>query len=100
MGCHAVLQEVFLTQELNPHLLGVLHWQAGSLPLAPPKAMVKITSVPVNRAQGLDRLKQYGLYLTSKTGPLLWPEGEDSALWLEINRHVNPRCYLSKVGKK
>ena len=48
VGCHAVLQEVFLTQELNPHLLGVLHWQAGSLPLAPPKAMVKITSVPVN----------------------------------------------------
>ena len=45
--------------------------------------MVKIKSVPVNRAQSLDRLKQYGLYFTSKTDPLLWPEGEDSALWLE-----------------
>ena len=29
---------IFLTQESNPHLLGVLHWQVGSLPLAPPAA--------------------------------------------------------------
>ena len=27
---------IFLTQGLNPHLLCLLHWQAGSLPLAPP----------------------------------------------------------------
>ena len=36
MGCHFLLQGVFLTQKLNPHLLHLLHWQAGSLPLAPP----------------------------------------------------------------
>ena len=32
---------IFLTQGLNPHLLYLLHWQAVSLPLAPPgeKAM-------------------------------------------------------------
>ena len=29
---------IFLTQESNPHLLGLLHWQVGSLPLAPPAA--------------------------------------------------------------
>ena len=34
VACHALLQEIFLTQVLNPHLLGLLHWQAGSLPLA------------------------------------------------------------------
>jgi len=33
VGCHALFQGIFLTQGLNPHLL---HWQAGSLPLAPP----------------------------------------------------------------
>ena len=33
MGCHALLQGIFPTQGLNPHLL---HWQAGSLPLALP----------------------------------------------------------------
>ena len=35
MGCHALLQEIFQTQGLNPHLLCLLHWQVGSLPLAP-----------------------------------------------------------------
>ena len=32
----ALLQGIFLTQGLNPHLLSVLRWQAGSLPLSPP----------------------------------------------------------------
>ena len=32
MGCHALLQVIFLTQGLNPCLLCLLHWQAGSLP--------------------------------------------------------------------
>ena len=36
VGFHAVLQGVFPTQGSNPHLLCLLHWQAGSLPLAPP----------------------------------------------------------------
>ena len=40
-GCHALLQGILLTQGLNPRLLCLLHWQAGSLPLAPPgKAML------------------------------------------------------------
>jgi len=29
-GCHFLLQGIFLTQRLNPHLLCLLHWQAGS----------------------------------------------------------------------
>ena len=36
MGCHTLLQGFFLTQGSNLHLLFLLHWQAGSLPLAPP----------------------------------------------------------------
>ena len=36
VGCHTLLQGVFLTQGFNPCLLRLLHWQAGSLPLAPP----------------------------------------------------------------
>ena len=35
MDCHALLQGIFLTQGSNPRLLRLLHWQAGSLPLAP-----------------------------------------------------------------
>ena len=36
MGCHALLQQIFPTQGLNPSLLRLLHWQACSLLLAPP----------------------------------------------------------------
>ena len=36
MGCHALFQGIFPTQGSNPHVLHLLHWQAGSLPLAPP----------------------------------------------------------------
>ena len=35
MGCNTLLQGIFLTQVLNLRLLCRLHWQAGSLPLAP-----------------------------------------------------------------
>ena len=33
---HALLQSIFLTQGSNPHLLCLLHWQSGSLPLVLP----------------------------------------------------------------
>ena len=35
-GLHALLQGIFLTQGSNLHLLCLLHWQVGSLPLALP----------------------------------------------------------------
>ena len=36
VGCHALFQGIFLIQGSSQHLLYLLHWQAGSLPLAPP----------------------------------------------------------------
>ena len=36
VGCHAFFQEIYLTQVLSWHLLCLLHWEVGSLPLAPP----------------------------------------------------------------
>ena len=36
VGCHALLQGIFLTQGSNQHLLCLLHWQVGSLALMPP----------------------------------------------------------------
>ena len=38
VGCHALLQGIFLTQGLNPSLLCLLYWQVGSLPLHQPEA--------------------------------------------------------------
>ena len=37
VGCHFLLQGIFPIQESNLPLLRLLHWQAGSLPLAPPR---------------------------------------------------------------
>ena len=34
VGCHFLLQGIFLTQQSNPRLLRLLHWQADSLPLS------------------------------------------------------------------
>ena len=34
MGCHFLLQGIFLTQASNLHLLGLLHWQEDSLSLS------------------------------------------------------------------
>ena len=36
-SCHFLLQGIFPTQGLNPSLFSLLHWQAGSLLLAPPR---------------------------------------------------------------
>ena len=36
VGCHSLLQVIFPTQGSNLHLLRLLHWQVGSLPLATP----------------------------------------------------------------
>ena len=36
VGCHFLLQGIFPTQESNSCFLHLLHWHAGSLPLAPP----------------------------------------------------------------
>jgi len=33
VGCHFLLQGIFMTQGLNPHLLQLMHWQVNSLPL-------------------------------------------------------------------
>ena len=37
VGCHALLQGIFPPQGSNLHFLCLLHWQVGSLPLAPPR---------------------------------------------------------------
>ena len=37
VSCHALLEGIFPSQGSKPHLLCLLHWQAGSLPLVPPE---------------------------------------------------------------
>ena len=42
VGFYAFLQGVFPTQGLNPCLLHLLHWQVGSLSLAPPEKLIPL----------------------------------------------------------
>ena len=42
VGCHALLQGIFLTQGSNPPLLCLLDWQVGSLSLTPPGKPINI----------------------------------------------------------
>ena len=47
-GLPCYSQGILLTQGSNPHFLCLLHWQVGSLPLAPPgKPMVHIYNIPL-----------------------------------------------------
>ena len=41
-GLQFLLQVIFPTHGSNPHLLSLLHWQADSIPLAPPEALLFI----------------------------------------------------------
>ena len=58
-GCHALLQRIFPTQRSNLYLWCLLHWQAGSLSLAPP-------GKPIKKA-GWWRFDAFGLVVLEKT---------------------------------
>ena len=58
-GCHDILQEIFLTQRSNKHLLCLQDWQAGFffLPLAPLRASLVaqlVKNLPVCRRPGFN----------------------------------------------
>ena len=56
VGCHFLLQEIFLTQGSNPHILSLLHWQVGSL-LAPGQKRPKVDSgITKTATMGRDKL--------------------------------------------
>ena len=76
VGCHALLQGIFLNQGLNLNLLRLLRWQVGSWPLAPPQHIWPETSL---RAVAQDNL--WSIQLSS-------PEPKEEPL-LVMCRHNN-----------
>ena len=60
---HALLRGIFPTQGLNPHHLCLLHWQVGSLPLAPPGKSAKGLRNIINQLHLMDI--QRTLHLTT-----------------------------------
>ena len=59
--CCSLLQGTFLTEGSNPHLLRLLHWQAGSLPPAPPVKLLYTHSVQFSRSVVSDSLQPHEL---------------------------------------
>ena len=59
VGCHALIQGIFLTLGSNPCLLCLLHWQVGSLLLAPPGKPLN-----VSRSVMSDSVQSHGLQPT------------------------------------
>ena len=62
VGCHFLLQGLFLSQGSNPHLWHLLPWQSSSLPLAPP-------GKPIHRAPSAN----YSFRLCILAGSALCP---------------------------
>ena len=57
VGCCFLLHGIFLTQELNLHLLYLLHWQADSLPIAPPGKPKPVLSLLFSHSVVSDSLR-------------------------------------------
>ena len=63
VSCHALFQGTFLTQGMNLSLLCLPHWQAGSLPLAPPELLSELQRKLV---------KNVPLWHSYHSGELVW----------------------------
>ena len=72
VGCHALLQGIFPTQGLNPHLLCLLHWQVDYLPPEPPEKPITVLESLSNKnsvlIQKSECTMQYVNYLYPSQG--------------------------------
>ena len=64
--CHFLLQGIFPTQGSNPRLLCLLHWQAGSLPLASPFQLPNISLYSMESRPGVAHLQGRGIHVQSE----------------------------------
>ena len=62
VGCHFLLQGIFLTHGLNPHLLCLLHWQVDSLLLSHLGSLSLSWSESESRSAMSNSLRPHGLY--------------------------------------
>ena len=83
VGCHVLLQAIFLTQGSNPHLLCLLHWSEASLPQELPvksyylitKGLSGVLSLPGTSSVDINRK------LSAKRVPSKYPEPDIIEVW-------------------
>ena len=71
VGCHFILQGIFLIQGSNPCLLCLLHWQANSSPLLPPQKPPLL----INKMQSQMCLSYINLSINNPTKVLCYCSG-------------------------
>ena len=91
-GLHVLLQGIFPTQGSNPCLLSHLHWQAGSLPIAPPGKPKTVCNEGIKRC------------ILSSSAPRLDPRDEtwgqsDKGPWSPRSR-IDVWCSVCDGGEK
>ena len=101
MGCHFLLQGIFLTQGSNPCLLHLLCWQVGSSPLG---SSTTWEALKVYIAQGQNsfngavtttlRYATHKPYFSWVQDPLCWPSQD---MLLDSN-HPATLCHSSPTG--
>ena len=84
VGCHFLLQGIFPTQGSNPHLLCLLHWQAGSLPLAPQYSLT-----------GLSAMMEMVLVLSSTVATsCMYGLGAEFSIFFTLHFNINSHMWL------
>ena len=100
VGCHFLLQEIFLTQELNPHLLQLLNWQADLLTLLPLQSYLEPLSlsplklqIPVELFQILkdDAVKVLHSICQQICKTQQWPQDWKRSVFIPIPKKGNPK---------
>ena len=95
VGCHALLQRIFPTQESNPHILSLLRWQAGSLPLVPPGKLDKdLTDAKCLKPK--DWIKKNACWSMSWLAEQ--PKRSDSLCQEDLERQGSAACHLRHLG--
>ena len=94
-GCYTLLQGIFPTQGSNLHLLNLLHWQMGSLPLAPSgKTLILITHVHTACHSLWFRFCDFGQINDSQTLECL------GITWIHIHSEVLLPSFPTSLKKK
>ena len=95
--CHFLLKVIFPTRGWNPGLFGLLHWQADSLPLAPPgKPLIPLNGVRIRDFLDGSAVKN----LPASAGDSVWSLGQEDSLEEETATHTSILTWKKSADRK